>query len=117
MLARIIEWSLRHVFLVLLGTGFLVATSVVGLCTASFYGWLPLYLPELFPTRARATGQGLAFNAGRVLAAAGVLQMPALMGFFGGSYPKAGIAISAIYVVGMALIWLAPETKGKALPA
>ena len=28
MLARIIEWSLRHVFLVLLGTGFLVAAGV-----------------------------------------------------------------------------------------
>ena len=24
--------------------------------TATFYGWLPLYLPELFPTRVRATG-------------------------------------------------------------
>ena len=35
----------------------------------SFYGWLPLYLPELFPTRIRATAQGFAFNFGRVLAA------------------------------------------------
>ena len=25
------------------------------LVTAAFYGWLPLYLPELFPTRVRAT--------------------------------------------------------------
>ena len=24
------------------------------------YGWFPLYLPELFPTRCRATGQGMA---------------------------------------------------------
>jgi len=29
----------------------------VGACTASFYGWLPLYLPELFPTRVRATAR------------------------------------------------------------
>ena len=47
---------------------------------ASFYGWLPLYLPELFPTRVRATGQGFGFNFGRILAAVGVLQVPVLMG-------------------------------------
>ena len=47
--------------------------------TASFYGWLPLYLPELFPTRIRATGQGFAFNFGRVLAAVGALQSGQLL--------------------------------------
>ena len=88
----------------------------MGFFTASFYGWLPLYLPELFPTRARATGQGLAFNFGRIFAAFGVLQMANLMGFFGGSYPKAGAAIALIYLLGMALIWLDPETKGRPLP-
>ena len=95
---------------------FMAVTALVGCCTASFYGWLPLYLPELFPTRARATGQGLSFNFGRIFAAVGVLQMANLMAFFGGSYPKAGAAISLIYIVGMALIWLAPETKGCPLP-
>ena len=35
--------------------------------SASFYGWLPLYLPELFPTRVRAAGQGFGFNFGRIL--------------------------------------------------
>jgi MFS family permease len=53
------------------GNVFLVVVFVVGAATASFYGWLPLYLPELFPTRVRATGQGLSFNFGRILAAAG----------------------------------------------
>ena len=43
--------------------------------TAAFYGWMPLYLPELFPTRVRATGQGLCFNFGRVVAAVGALYM------------------------------------------
>ncbi len=95
---------------------FLLVTGLVGFFTAAFYGWLPLYLPELFPTRARATGQGLAFNFGRVFAAIGVLQMSSLMAFFGKSYPKAGAAIALIYIVGMALIWLAPETKGRPLP-
>ncbi|MBN2021209.1 MAG: MFS transporter [Pirellulales bacterium] len=95
---------------------FIAVTAVVGLLTASFYGWLPLYLPELFPTRVRATGQGIAFNSGRILAAAGALTTGKLMGLFDGSYPRACAAITLVYVVGMALIWLAPETKGKPLP-
>jgi MFS transporter, SHS family, sialic acid transporter len=89
---------------------------LVGGFTAAFYGWLPLYLPELFPTRVRATGQGLSYNSGRVLAAIGALQMGSLMTYYQGSYARAGAAITLIYVVGLVLIWLAPETKGKPLP-
>src|SRR5262249_28413619 len=33
---------------------FLLLSFLGGAITASFYGWLPLYLPELFPTRVRA---------------------------------------------------------------
>ncbi len=53
---------------------FVLLAGLAGCFTASFYGWLPLYLPELFPTRIRATAQGFAFNFGRVLAAVGALQ-------------------------------------------
>lgn len=95
---------------------FLIMAFMVGGATAAFYGWLPLYLPELFPTRVRATGQGISYNFGRILAAFGALQMGQLMGYFGGSYAKAGATISLVYVLGMALIWLAPETKGQPLP-
>ncbi len=95
---------------------FLVTSGLAGLVTAAFYGWAPLYLPELFPTRVRATGQGLSFNFGRILAAAGALQMGQLVGFFGGSYARAGATITLIYAVGLVLIWFAPETKGKPLP-
>ena len=99
------------------GVGFLILTFVVGGFTATFYGWLPLYLPELFPTRVRATGQGLSFNAGRVLAAVGALYSGQLVQSFDGSYAKAGAIITLVYIVGMALVWVAPETKGKPLPA
>jgi MFS transporter, SHS family, sialic acid transporter len=99
------------------GASFLAMTFVVGGLTAAFYGWLPLYLPELFPTRVRATGQGLSYNAGRILAAVGALQMGSLMQTFEGSYARAGAIITLIYIVGMLAIWLAPETKGKPLPA
>jgi len=98
------------------GPMFLGTTCLVGIVTSAFYGWLPLYLPELFPIRIRATAQGIAFNTGRVLAALGALQMGALMHFFDGSYARAGAVISLIYGVGLVVIWLAPETKGRPLP-
>jgi MFS family permease len=98
------------------GPMFLALTFVVGGFTATFYGWLPLYLPELFPTRVRATGQGLSFNAGRILAAVGALQMGVLMQTFEGSYAKAGAIITLVYLVGLVIVWFAPETKGKPLP-
>jgi MFS transporter, SHS family, sialic acid transporter len=108
------QWLFRGFATV--NTTFFVAVFLVGFFTASFYGWLPLYLPELFPTRVRATGQGLAFNFGRILAAFGAWQMPALMGFFDKSYPRAGETIVLIYLLGMILIWFAPETKNRPLP-
>ena len=87
-----------------------------GTITAAFYGWLPLYLPELFRTKVRATGQGFGFNFGRILAAVGVLQLPVVMTQLNVGWQGACTAMSAIYLVGIGLIWLAPETKGKPLP-
>jgi SHS family sialic acid transporter-like MFS transporter len=98
------------------GTWFLFLVGLVGGVTAAFYGWFPLYLPELFPTRVRATGQGVSYNSGRLLAAVGALQMGQLMQHYGGSYAKAGATITLIYALGLVLIWFAPETKGKPLP-
>jgi hypothetical protein len=108
-------------------SSFLLMAFLAGACTASFYGWLPLYLPELFRTSVRATGQGFGFNFGRVLAAIGALQTGTLMGYFTKDFelgqflvragqPAACCTISLIYVLGMVLIWFAPETKGKPLP-
>jgi MFS family permease len=76
------------------GTPFLILVGVVGGVTAAFYGWLPLYLPELFPTRVRATGQGLGFNFGRILAAVGALTQGQLVSYYGGSYAEAGAVIT-----------------------
>jgi MFS family permease len=89
---------------------------LVGAATAAFYGWLPLYLPELFPTRARATGQGLGYNLGRMLAAVGALYNGQLVSHYSGSYARAGATVTLVYAIGLMLIWLAPETRGKPLP-
>ncbi|MBC7854678.1 MAG: MFS transporter, partial [Pirellulaceae bacterium] len=109
------------------GPRLLLGAFLAGACTASFYGWLPLYLPELFRTNVRATGQGFGFNFGRILAAIGVLQTGNLMGLFTSDVVLAGITIpkgyplacstmSLVYFLGLGLIWLAPETRGKPLP-
>jgi len=113
--------SLGSTWLLYLGNseyGFplLFCVFLAGTTTASFYGWLPLYLPELFRTSVRATGQGFGFNFGRVIAAVGVLQMGNLKGLFGNSFPWACSIMALIYLVGVGIIWLAPETRGQPLP-
>ncbi|HCN76895.1 MAG TPA: MFS transporter, partial [Verrucomicrobiales bacterium] len=98
---------------------FFASAFIIGGVSASFYGFFPLYLPELFPTRVRATGQGFCFNVGRIIAAVGALQLANLVGLFGGngaaSSANAYIALCMVYFVGVAIVWLAPETKGKPL--
>ena len=48
---------------------FLWAVFAVGLVSTSFYGWLPYFLPALFPTRVRATGAASRLrHRGRALA-------------------------------------------------
>ena len=93
---------------------FLFSIFLAGGITAGFYGLFPLYLPELFPTVVRATGQGFSYNFGRILAAVGGLQTATLMGFFGGSFPMAGSVLTVFYAVGLVIIWFGPETLGKA---
>jgi SHS family sialic acid transporter-like MFS transporter len=92
--------------------GFLGMAFIVGGITAAFYGWLPLYLPELFPTRVRATAQGVAFNFGRIAAGVGAITGAMV----GKDFGHIGTYVSLIYILGMLIIWLAPETKGKPLP-
>jgi MFS family permease len=98
------------------GPVFILLVALVGAATGAFYGWLPLYLPELFPTRVRATGQGLGYNLGRILAAVGALTQGQLVAGYGGSYARAGATITLVYGLGLALIWWAPETKNRPLP-
>lgn len=109
-----------------------VTAFFLGGLTSSFYGFFPLYFPELFPTSVRATGQGFCFNFGRIIAAIGSLQFVNLMRIFGSAKAEAlegdarrlmqlGVeanafsVLSCIYLVGMVLIWFAPETKGHEL--
>lgn len=78
-----------------------------------------LYFPELFPTRMRATGAGLAYNVGRLFYVPIPIITGALVDHFGGPL-QGGIATAvtltgSIYLLGILAIPFAPETRGKAL--
>jgi hypothetical protein len=88
-------------------------TFALGFVGVTYFGWLPLFLPELFPTRVRAAGTGISFNSGRVVAALVLLAVAAGMDRAAGDYSTIGFWTGMIYVVGMIVIWFAPPSTGK----
>ena len=83
----------------------------IGIAQAIMY----VYLPELFPTRVRATAIGFCLNAGRLSAAVAVLNVGLVVSFFHG-YAGACLAFSMSYLVAvLAGIW-GRETRGEPLP-
>jgi MFS family permease len=93
----------------------LLLLPLLGFFNNGIFSGFPIYLPELYPTRIRATGAGFCFNVGRVFASAG----PFLTGFLVaalGSFGRAASAIALIYLVGLLILPFAPETKGQPLP-
>ncbi len=94
---------------------FLTWVFIQGFVITLFFGWLPLYLPELFPTRVRATGIGVAFNWGRIATAFGVLMSSQLFAAFGGSYARVGQVTCLVYGLGMLIICFSPDTSQKRL--
>lgn len=94
---------------------FLPIVFAQGFVATLFFGWLPFYLPELFPTRVRATGSGLAMNTGRFATALGVLASGSLFAALGGSYPMVGTLAGLVYALGAIAIWFAPDTSHKNL--
>jgi predicted MFS family arabinose efflux permease len=98
-----------------LRASFLPVVFAQGFVATLFFGWLPLYLPELFPTRVRAAGTGLAMNTGRFATAFGVLGAGALFTALGGSFPAVGAFGAGIYALGAVAVWWAPDTGGRDL--
>src|SRR3989454_4549184 len=93
----------------------LLLLPLLGFFNNGIFSGFPIYLPELYPTRLRATGAGFCFNAGRVLASAGPFVTGALVVALG-SFGRAASTIAAIYAVGLVVLPFAPETRGKPLP-
>lgn len=107
-------WFLRdfqHIF---------ILVPVMGFATLSVFGGYAIYFPELFPTRLRSTGTSFCYNIGRFVAAGG----PAILGILTGVVYKdtseplryAGITMCLVYLIGLAVLPFAPETKDQPLP-
>jgi MFS family permease len=94
----------------------LVVAAINGFFTLGQYSWMSVWLPELFPTRMRATGMAFAFNAPRFIAFLGPLFAGVLIAQFGG-YSGMAVAFSFIYILGFVLVPFLPETKARPLPA
>src|SRR5580693_1342514 len=93
----------------------LVAAAVNAFFTLGQYSWMPVWLPELFPTRSRGTGIAFSFNAPRFIAFLGPLFAGALIVQFGG-FGKAAMIFACTYFLGFVAAPFLPETKGKPLP-
>jgi MFS family permease len=96
-------------------TQVLLLLPLLGFFNNGIFSGFPIYLPELYPTRLRATGAGFCFNVGRVLASVA----PFLTGFLVtvlGGFGRAASAIALIYLLGLLILPYAPETKGQPLP-
>jgi MFS family permease len=94
----------------------LIAAAVNAFFTLGQYSWMAVWLPELFPTRSRATGLAFTFNAPRFIAFLGPLYAGVLIADFGG-FSYAAMTIACIYALGFIVTPFLPETNGKPLPA
>ena len=93
----------------------LLLLPILGFFNNGIFSGFPIYLPELYPTRLRATGAGFCFNAGRALASAAPFVTGWLVTMLG-SFNKAASTIALIYILGLLVLPFAQETKGKPLP-
>ena len=93
---------------------------LMGFAQLSLFGGYSIYLAELFPTRLRSTGTSFCYNVGRFAAAAGPFTLGYLTKDVFGAYAEpmryAGVTMSLVFLVGLAALPFAPETKGKPLP-
>ena len=85
--------------------------GLLGFFSGFFFGWLPLCLPEMFPTRVRSTGSGVSFNFGRIIVAVLVIATSlALKAYFKGSYNQVGQICGFMYLAGIMAVFMMPKT-------
>jgi MFS family permease len=118
---------------------------LMGFFHLSVFAGFSIYLPELFPTRLRATGVSFCYNVGRYLAALGPFTLGALAAKFGKEAQDAAVAGAApgieapalaalksaakidafrdaaswmclIFLLGIIVLPFLPETKDQPLP-
>ena len=93
---------------------------LMGFTQLALFGGYAIYLPELFPTRLRSTGTSFCYNVGRLVAAVGPLALGLLTSRVYAGYDEpmryAGVTMCLVFLIGLAALPFAPETKGKPLP-
>jgi MFS family permease len=90
----------------------------IGLSVFGVFGSFTYYLPELFPTRLRATGAGFCYNVGRFIAAGGPFLVGAVAARGANALHSAMQVLFAIGFVPLLGVALAPtitETRGREL--
>ncbi|WP_031470119.1 MFS transporter [Sciscionella sediminilitoris] len=95
----------------------LVAAGIAGFFVLGQFAWMPIYMPELFPTTGRATAISTVFNSARIAGSLVTLATGLLISLLGGISTAATIIGLASYVIALCVIWfVGPETKGQPLP-
>src|SRR5262249_58868542 len=103
-------WAQQENIYVLL---FLV--GVFGFFTIGIWAWAPVWLPELYPTRMRATAISFVFNAPRFISCIGPLIAGTLIVTLGG-YGWAATYVGLFFLLGVLAAPFLPETRGPPLP-
>ena len=93
----------------------LTLVCVFGFFTQGIWAWAPIWLPELYPTRMRATAVAFTFNAPRFISCVGPIIVGGLIVTLGG-YGRAATIVGSFFALGLLAAPFLPETRGKQLP-
>lgn len=91
----------------------MILGPLLGFFGHGYFSLFGVLLAELFPTRARATGQGFTYNTGRALSALAPFTIGALATTAG--IGSALALTSAFFLAGAVLILFIPDTRGQQL--
>jgi hypothetical protein len=89
---------------------------VFGFFTVGIHAGYAIYFPELFPGHLRATGTGICFNGGRLLAAPMLWFSAEVKARPGMDLRFAVCMLSLLFLAGLVVLCFLPETKGRPLP-
>lgn len=88
-----------------------IALPFFGFLTLGMHAGYAVYFPELYKTRLRGTGTGFCFNMGRIFAAAYLFFVASKL-----MPEKAALYMIPLYLIGVVVALMGPETKGRELP-
>lgn len=92
---------------------------LMGFGQYSVFGVYAIYLPELFPTSLRSTGTSFCYNFGRIVAATAPFTIGQITQRLGSNlegFRTAGMWVSVVLLIGIAVLPFLPETKDQPLP-